>query len=140
MSELPTPPAKISAITATFDGVLSMMASSPSAVAITSWPDCNVMSRRRRSNRSATTPPGTVNTSIGTIWANIAKPTQAPWCVRRSMKMPMTNVCIQLPTLEPSWPSQTIRKARCDRAALAEPGRAGWMSPSSSDSSTSSGW
>ena len=77
-------------------------ASSPDSVWVT-------YSTRRRSIRSANTPPSGPNTNIGRNLAALVRPSWVPLWVRSSTTKDCATVCIQVPATETSWPKKNSR-------------------------------
>ena len=90
-------------------------ATSPASVnAAPIWMYCDISSRRRRSCRSATTPPISVNSRIGSSPKNASSPRKKadedPVIVTTSQFC--ATFCIHVPMVDVKAPHQSTRKSR----------------------------
>jgi hypothetical protein len=76
------------------------------------WMYCDISSTRRRSRRSATTPPISVKSMIGTWPRNASRPRKKAEFVRVSTSQFWATLCIHVPMLEVQAPIQRVRKSR----------------------------
>src|SRR5215217_2940247 len=77
---------------------------------------CVYSSSRRRSIRSAKTPPSSVRTKPGAVAMNASSPSQNGELVNCNTSHPCATACIHVPTLDRNAPIQKRRKLRWESA------------------------
>ena len=73
---------------------------------------CEASSVRRRSRRSASTPPISVNSMIGSCWRNASRPRKNAEPVSDSTIQFCAAICVQVPMLDVQAPNHWTRKSR----------------------------
>src|SRR5687767_3367408 len=77
---------------------------------------CVKSSNRRRSIKSANTPPRSVKINPGAVATNASRPSQKGELVKVRTSQPCATACIHVPTFERNAPIQKRRKLRCESA------------------------
>ena len=90
--------------------VVPFSAASTADVAI--WMYCERRSVRRRSCRSASTPPASENRMIGSCCRNASSPRKNGECVSDSTSQFCATICIHVPMLDVQAPIHCTRKSR----------------------------
>jgi len=80
------------------------------------WTYCEAISVRRRSRRSASTPPTSENRMIGSCCRNASSPRKNAECVSDSTSQFCATICIHVPMLEVQAPNHCTRKSRYAKA------------------------
>src|ERR1051325_3901071 len=70
---------------------------------------CVKIKRRRRSIRSAKTPPASVKKKLGAVAMKVSSPSQKGELVNFNTSQPCATACIHVPTFERNAPVQKIR-------------------------------
>ena len=92
-------------------GIRSSAVSTLSAPPTATWNSCTPISSRRRSMMSASAPAGSANSSIGSVVATCTSATSAVESGVSTRIHCAPTVCIQVPSMLPSWANHSTRNA-----------------------------